>query len=151
MMFRIFFLSLVIMGIPGSSIANSTTPGTDGLDGQIAEIVKEWDHFYIRLSGFLKVPTSGQYTFYLAADDGAALYIDGEREVDDTGGYDRLRVPELQSLLNQRGLKVSGRRAELIERLQEDDECVVKEANVIAATNTIGSTRGSVGRLRRQK
>lgn len=48
-------------------------------------IIKEWDHFYIRLSGFLKIPTSGQYTFYLAADDGATLYIDGERQVDDTG------------------------------------------------------------------
>lgn len=48
-------------------------------------IIKEWDHFYIRLSGFLKIPDSGQYTFYLAADDGATLYIDGERQVDDTG------------------------------------------------------------------
>ena len=48
-------------------------------------IIKEWEHFYIRLSGFLKIPTSGQYTFYLAADDGATLYIDGYRQVDDTG------------------------------------------------------------------
>jgi hypothetical protein len=42
-------------------------------------IVKEWNHFYIRLSGFIHIPDAGQFTFYLAADDGATLYIDGKR------------------------------------------------------------------------
>ena len=48
-------------------------------------IVKEWNHFYLRLSGFIHIPDAGQYTFYLAADDGATLYIDGTRVLDDTG------------------------------------------------------------------
>ena len=84
-------------------------------------VVKEWEHFYLRLSGFLYIPDSGQYTFYLAADDGGTLYIDGERQLDDTGvhgmvteqrptwlsaGYHQIQV-NMQQKLGNRGLELS--------------------------------------------
>lgn len=84
-------------------------------------VVKEWEHFYLRLSGFLYIPDSGQYTFYLAADDGGALYIDGERQLDDTGvhgmvteqrptwlssGYHQIQI-NMQQKTGDRGLELS--------------------------------------------
>ena len=86
-------------------------------------IVKEWNHFYIRLSGFIHIPDAGQYTFYLAADDGATLYIDGVRVLDNTGvhgmaveqsplwlsgGYHQLQV-NMQQNVGDRGLQLEGR------------------------------------------
>ena len=85
-------------------------------------IVKEWNHFYIRLSGFIHIPDAGQYTFYLAADDGATLYIDGVRVLDNTGvhgmaveqsplwlsgGYHQLQV-NMQQNVGDRGLQLEG-------------------------------------------
>ena len=55
-------------------------------------IVKEWDHFYIRLSGFIHIPDAGQFTFYLAADDGATLYIDGKRVLGENKERERERA-----------------------------------------------------------
>mgnify|MGYP001195237572 CR=1 FL=1 len=86
-------------------------------------IVKEWDHFYLRLSGFIHIPDAGQYTFYLAADDGATLYIDGDRVLDDTGihgmkveqspmwlsgGFHQIQV-NMQQKTGQRGLQLEVR------------------------------------------
>ena len=35
--------------------------------------------------------------------------------------FEDLKVPELKELLKERGLKVSGKKSELIERLEADD------------------------------
>ena len=86
-------------------------------------LVQVWEHFYIKLSGFIHIPDAGQYTFYLAADDGATLYIDGERILDDTGihgmaveqspmwlsgGFHQIQV-NMQQNTGDRGLTVSVR------------------------------------------
>jgi hypothetical protein len=41
-----------------------------------------------RYTGYISVPQSGTYTFYVKADDGANLYINGTRVVDRDGRYD---------------------------------------------------------------
>jgi hypothetical protein len=36
--------------------------------------------------------------------------------------YDKLKVPELKKILQERGLVISGNKSDLIARLQEDDK-----------------------------
>lgn len=45
------------------------------------------DDFSVRWFGNLEVPTSGTYTFYVASDDGARLYIDDKLVVDSWGDH----------------------------------------------------------------
>lgn len=42
------------------------------------------DWFACRLTGFIDIPASGEYVFYLTSDDGAAVYVDGTEIVADT-------------------------------------------------------------------
>lgn len=48
------------------------------LDGQV-------ENFAIRYTGKFSVPAEGNYTFKLVSDDGAVLYIDGTKVVDNDG------------------------------------------------------------------
>ncbi len=41
------------------------------------------DQFALSLTGWIRIDTSGTYTFYMASDDGATLFIDGQRRVND--------------------------------------------------------------------
>ncbi len=43
------------------------------------------DHFAVRISGFVKVPKDGVYTFYSGSDDGSRLWIGGRRLADNDG------------------------------------------------------------------
>ncbi|MFM1943956.1 MAG: hypothetical protein RI897_2938 [Verrucomicrobiota bacterium] len=47
------------------------------------------DYFGVRFSGMLVVPQEGNYTFWSSSDDGSALYVDGQRVVNNDGlhGY----------------------------------------------------------------
>ncbi len=45
------------------------------------------DHYAIQYSGYIKVPETGVYTFYLRSDDGSKLYLDGELVVDNDGSH----------------------------------------------------------------
>jgi pimeloyl-ACP methyl ester carboxylesterase len=45
------------------------------------------DSFALRYSGYLFVPASGSYTFYLTSDDGSALFIDGNKIIDNDGPH----------------------------------------------------------------
>jgi cytochrome c2 len=38
-----------------------------------------------RFTGFVRIPTDGEYTFYTASDDGSRLYIGGRQVVDNNG------------------------------------------------------------------
>jgi len=54
----------------------------------IAEgLAKEGKPFSVRLAGYLEVPETGIYSFYLTADDGANLYIDEEKVIDNDGWH----------------------------------------------------------------
>jgi hexosaminidase len=44
------------------------------------------EYYGVRLSGLLRVPDDGLYTFYLSSDDGAKLRIRGETVADNDGG-----------------------------------------------------------------
>jgi hypothetical protein len=45
------------------------------------------DFFYIRWTGMLRVPTEGEYTFYLESDDGSRMFIDGKQVLDNGGAH----------------------------------------------------------------
>lgn len=45
--------------------------------------------------------------------------------------YDHLKVPELKSLLRERGLQTTGKKLELIERLKDHDVKIKIEAGLI--------------------
>ena len=46
---------------------------------------EEW--FAIRYEGAFAVPSDGSFTFRLASDDGAALYVDGQKLIDNDGQH----------------------------------------------------------------
>ena len=124
------FYKDVSIGDVGTLIERTTVPDIWWPSGEgpmkyfnTTGIIKEWNHFYIRLSGFIHIPDAGQYTFYLAADDGATLYIDGVRILDDTGihgmaveqspmwlsaGYHQIQV-NMQQNVGLRGLQLEVR------------------------------------------
>ena len=45
------------------------------------------DFFYIRWAGVIRVPTEGEYTFYLESDDGSQMFIDGKQVLDNGGAH----------------------------------------------------------------
>ena len=61
--------------------ADVNFPGTsepwNGFDSRYA------DQFALSLAGWIRIDVSGVHTFYMASDDGAALFIDGQRLVND--------------------------------------------------------------------
>jgi S1-C subfamily serine protease len=61
-------------------------PKTEGIAKSISvEAYRGQDHFAIRLTGYLQVPTAGRYIFSLASDDGAQLSVAGRNVVRDDG------------------------------------------------------------------
>ncbi|HSQ61494.1 MAG TPA: PA14 domain-containing protein [Acidobacteriota bacterium] len=65
--------------VPTLSIPATTgTVGESGLSDKVAA----------RCTGTLTLPSTGTYTFYLTASDGAKLYIDGSLRVDNDGLHD---------------------------------------------------------------
>ena len=71
----------------------SVLPGFDKLkavkSGTVANFdlsVREQDsNFGVVFSGYINVPTTGEYTFVTGSDDGSKLYIDGQEVVDNDG------------------------------------------------------------------
>lgn len=58
------------------------------------------DHFSVRWSGWVQAPSSGIYTFFVTADDGLRLWIDGELIIDfwiDQGATERSGTARLQA------------------------------------------------------
>jgi alpha-N-arabinofuranosidase len=45
------------------------------------------DEFAVHFDGRINIPAAGDYTFFVNADDGAKLYIDGDPVVDNDGGH----------------------------------------------------------------
>jgi len=61
--------------------------------------VKDARPFGYRFEGYINVPVDGLYTFYLEANDGAILYIDGKELINNDGGH------QSQNLGGKTGLK----------------------------------------------
>lgn len=51
----------------------------------ILGVTEKGGDFGLVFSGYLNVAEAGEYVFYLASDDGSALYLDGERIVNNDG------------------------------------------------------------------
>ncbi|MEM9142708.1 MAG: PA14 domain-containing protein [Bacteroidota bacterium] len=51
------------------------------------KISQRLDHFAIQYTGFVQVPETGVYTFYLRSDDGAKLYVNNTLVVDNDGSH----------------------------------------------------------------
>lgn len=62
--------------VDGLDTLRSTTPFWQGGSA---------DHFAAQYTGDLKVATGGRYTFYLTSDDGSALYVGGQRIINNDG------------------------------------------------------------------
>jgi len=64
------------------------TPKKTGIiDGFDIGIRDRDDDFAFRFTSFLAVPTAGDYTFWIASDDGSQVTIDGELIVDNGGWH----------------------------------------------------------------
>ena len=51
------------------------------------DAIKDTRAFGYNLEGYLKVPETGVYTFWLEANDGAVLYLNGKLIIDNDGGH----------------------------------------------------------------
>lgn len=49
-------------------------------------------NYFLRFTGYLNVPTSGSYTFYLNSDDGSKLWLDGNLVVNNDGQHGAMEV-----------------------------------------------------------
>jgi predicted alpha-1,2-mannosidase len=61
--------------------------------------IKDRRPFSQEFTGYLYAPVTGLYKFYLESNDGAVLYIDGEKIIDNDGGH------PAQALLASKGLQ----------------------------------------------
>lgn len=55
----------------------------------LVEIPHREDHFALRFTANLRVPTAGLYTFYLQSDDGSRLWLNEELLIDNDGSHSR--------------------------------------------------------------
>lgn len=52
------------------------------------KIGQRLDHYAIQYQGFIEVPKTGIYTFYLSSDDGSKLYLNNNLVIDNDGSHD---------------------------------------------------------------
>jgi predicted phosphodiesterase len=64
-------------------------PNKKGISQQVnlTEIGHREDNFSIVLEGFIDIPKTGLYTFYLQSDDGSKLYLNGKLLIDHDGDH----------------------------------------------------------------
>ena len=67
-----------------STISPVKTGNTNNFDISVAS---RTDNFAINFTGYINIPSDGQYTFYLSSDDGTLLYIDGIQVVNNDGTH----------------------------------------------------------------
>ena len=56
------------------------------------------DHYAYFFNGYINIPETAAYRFYLNSDDGAKLYIDGKLVIDNDGSHDSARKGDIISL-----------------------------------------------------
>ena len=66
---------------------SSLTPVKEGYvtNYDLSSIPHRTEEFAVNFSGFIDVPSDGQYTFYTSSDDGSMLYIDNQLVVNNDG------------------------------------------------------------------
>jgi len=102
----------VFQGVPGLSferfddVSGSELPDFELLEPAQTGVVADLrelpehpdDHFALRFTGVILIPTSGDWTFELTSDDGSRLEIDGERVIDNDGLHGPTSVSGSQPL-----------------------------------------------------
>jgi len=97
-----------------SKVSPVKTGNVDNFDISVANRAEQ---FAINYTGYINVPSDGQYTFYTSSDDGSTLYIDGLRVVDNDGPHGQVEVSGIIGLkagmhnisvgfFNQTGFKI---------------------------------------------
>jgi len=54
---------------------------------KLTSLLSSGNSFGLQYSGYLRIDTAGEYTFYTQSDDGSKLYIDEKEVVDNDGGH----------------------------------------------------------------
>jgi hypothetical protein len=99
-------------GVPGRVIAAPLSALPDFTNSLVAEhpiygrVITNFDlsgrlqdtNYFMRFSGCLSVPASGEYTFYLNSDDGSKLWLDGNLLVNNDGVHAPLEVSAVTNL-----------------------------------------------------
>lgn len=64
-------------------------PLTSGIAAQLSpdKIAKQMDNYAIQYTGYINIPETAVYNFYLTSDDGSILYIDDVLTVDNDGSH----------------------------------------------------------------
>ncbi len=53
----------------------------------LGSVPKRWDNYGLQFKCALNIPADGDYTFYLASDDGSRLYLDGKELINNDGAH----------------------------------------------------------------
>ncbi|MCE1198208.1 MAG: GH92 family glycosyl hydrolase [Marinilabiliales bacterium] len=51
------------------------------------------NYFGVRFNGFIRIPSDGLYTFYLASNDGSYLYLDGKELIENDANHGTVEEP----------------------------------------------------------
>lgn len=62
------------------------------------KIGQRLDHYAIQYKGFIEVPRTGVYTFYLTSDDGSKLFLNDELLIDNDGSHDQTLKKGMKAL-----------------------------------------------------
>jgi hypothetical protein len=65
---------------------------TGVLESFNVDAIKDDRPFGYQLEGYIRIPETGVYTFYLEANDGAILFINGKEIIDNDGGHRAQRL-----------------------------------------------------------
>ena len=68
---------------------NALTPVSREVVGTVATPPEEAEYYGLVFEGYVRAPRTGMYTFHLGSDDGSALYVDGEKLIDNGGLHSR--------------------------------------------------------------
>src|SRR5699024_396167 len=74
------------------SLDNNSAIVSKGIVSQISlEKKQQKSNFAFAFKGYIRVPQSKTYTFYLKSDDGSVLWIDGKKIIDNGGAHGALQ------------------------------------------------------------
>ena len=86
------FKNLTEIESKGKKVANGV------MENFIIDQAPVEDHYAYIFNGYINIPETAAYRFYLNSDDGARLYIDGKLVIDNDGSHSAARKGEILAL-----------------------------------------------------
>ncbi|HTY39190.1 MAG TPA: family 20 glycosylhydrolase [Bacteroidota bacterium] len=79
---------------------NAMKPAKSGtvFDISLSSVPKRWDNYGLQFLCMLTIPVDGDYTFFLASDDGSKLYLDRSELLNNDGAHGMVEVSAKRSL-----------------------------------------------------